>query len=261
MGCNNGIMQSHSQVIRASDIEHVAPSGNRVQAKVRHGSAPALILIPGTWGNAQTRPRLVDMLDRDRMLVCIALAGQDDNWPPPQQPSITQFSGDLLSLADRLALERFFVGGNSLGGMISVDMLRLCPERLLGAISIEGWTHWEVLEKAFQGDTSSTLNETRQHYLTQVRDKLLGRWEPGLRAKYGTMWKKWDGWETLETTQVPVLEIWGDRGRSRPSRGQLRIPDRKNIQLEWIPGASHNLLVEAPERLAELMNYFMKFQA
>ena len=240
------------------NVEFRGPSGNRVQVNVRQGSGPCLVLVPGTWGNAQTRSRLVGKLDLNLKLVCVALAGQDDNWPPPRRPSIPQFSEDLASLADKLNLERFFVGGNSLGGMISIDMLRLCPDRLLGAIPIEGWTHWEVVQNAFSGDISSTLNETQQHYLMQVRAKLLDRWEPELRAEYGTMWKRWDGLKTLEATQSPVLEIFGDRGRARPSREQLRIPDRENIQLEWIAGASHNLLVEAPDRVAELMNGFMK---
>jgi len=258
VGMSKGIMYSQSEVNRWSDVEHLAPSGNRIRAKVRSGSDPALVLVPGTWGNAQIRSQLIEQLDRSRMLVCVALAGQDDNWPPPQQPSIVQFSGDLLSLVDRLGLERFFVGGNSLGGMISIDMLRLCPDRLLGALPIEGWTHWEVSQDAFQGDTSSTLDDAQRDYLEQVRAKLLDRWDPELRTRYNTMWKRWDGWETLAATQIPVLEIWGDRGRTRPSRDQLRIPDRENIQLKWISGASHNLLVEAPERLAELMNDFMK---
>ena len=239
-------------------VEHVAGSGNRIKAEVRTGPGPILMLIPETWGNAQTRPPLVEKLDRDLMVVCVALAGQDDNWPPPRRPSISRFSEDVRDLANELDLQRFFVGGHSLGGMIAVDMLRFTPRRILGAIAIEGWTHWTVLRDAFRSDTSSTLNDTQQQYLQQVRAKLLDRWEPQLRAEYGTMWKHWDGWETLEATHIPVLEIWGDRGRPRPSRELMRIPDRKDIQLEWITGASHNLLIEAPERLAQLISGFVK---
>jgi len=219
-------------------VEHVAKSGNRITAEVRKGTSANLILIPGTWGNADFRSRLVESLNPDLTLVCVALAGQDDNWPPPGDPSIPQFSQDVLCLADNLELENFFVGGNSLGGMISVDMLRLCPERILGAIPIEGWTHWQASISAFGGDTTSTLTAEQRNYIEQVRRKLLGRWEPALRDKYGAMWKKWNGWETLATTQVPVLEIWGDRRRPRPSREKLLIPDKDNIRVEWIAAGS-----------------------
>lgn len=239
-------------------VEHVAKSGNRITAEVRKGTSATLILIPGTWGSADFRTRLVEELNPDLTLVCVALAGQDDNWPPPGNPSIPEFSQDILCLADKMGLDHFFVGGNSLGGMIAIDMLRLCPERILGSIPIEGWTHWQASVSAFGGDTTSTLTAEQRKYIEQVRRKLLDRWDPALRSKYGAVWKKWNGWETLASTRVPVLEIWGDRGRARPSLEKLRIPDRDNIQVEWIAGASHSLLVEAPEQLAGLINRFVE---
>jgi pimeloyl-ACP methyl ester carboxylesterase len=237
-------------------IKHTAPSGNSIHAEISKGNGPSFILVPGTWGNAQTRPPLIEHLNPNINLICVSLAGQDDNWPPPQTPSISQFSEDIISLADTLGLEQFYVGGNSLGGMIAIDMLQYGPNRILGAIAIEGWTHHSVSKSAFQSDTSSTLNHTQRTYLQHVRNKLLNRWEPNLKTTYSTMWKKWDGWQILNTTQIPVLEIWGDRARPQPSLEQMHIPNRKNIQLAWIPNTSHNLLLEAPEQLAQLINHF-----
>lgn len=238
--------------------ETESSTGNRVLADVWEGTGPTLVLIPGTWGNARTRGPFVERLDADLRLVCVALAGQDDNWPPPREPSIPQFSEDVRRLADHLGLSRFFVGGNSLGGMIAIDLLRLSPERILGAIAIEGWTHWTVKREAFDDDTSSTLNDDQRAFLAEVRRALLDRWDPDLRETYGTMWQQWDGWDILATAQAPVLEIWGDRGRPRPDRSIMRIPDRENITLEWIAGASHALLIEAPDHLATLINAFVK---
>jgi pimeloyl-ACP methyl ester carboxylesterase len=231
--------------------------GNRITAAVRAGRGPALVLIPGTWGNAHTRGPLLERLDTALTIVCVALAGQDDNWPPPQHPSIPMFSDHILALADHLGLNHFFVAGNSLGGMVALEMLRFGPSRIEGAISIEGWTHWAVLQNAFANDTTSTLTESQRRRLEEVRHQLLDRWDPALRARYNAIWQEWDGWEILRTTPLPVLEIWGDRSRPHPSREVMRIPDRPNIELAWIPNTSHNLLVEAPDRLAELMNPFV----
>lgn len=239
-------------------IDHVARSGNRITAEVREGNGPTLFLVPGTWGNAQTRGPLIQNLDDDLNVVCVALAGQDDNWPPPESPSIPQFTDDVISLADDLGCEKFFVGGNSLGGMIAIDALRFGAGRISGAIAIEGWTHSTVSRNAFQGDTGSTLDAAQSAFLKEVRKSLLDRWDPEQKSRYSTMWKEWDGWEILESIEIPVLEIWGDRARKRPSRDVMRIPDREIIQLEWIPGASHSLLVEAPKRLAELINRFLR---
>ena len=85
-------------------IEHEAPSGNRIQAMVHNGRGQVLVLIPGTWGNAQTRTPLVEKPDRDVMLVCVALAGQDDNWPPHRK---------LMRISDRGNIQLEWIAGTS----------------------------------------------------------------------------------------------------------------------------------------------------
>ena len=237
-------------------VEHTAGSGNRITAEIREGEGPTLVLVPGTWGNARTRGRLVEGLDRNLKLVCVALAGQDDNWPPPRSPSIPGFTDEVMDLADALGLGPFYVGGNSLGGMIAVDALRFGSKRIRGAVSIEGWTHSTVSADVFGGDTNSTLDPEQRDFLRDVRKALLDRWSEDDRTTYASVWRRWDGWEILAATEIPVLEIWGDRGRPQPTREAMRIPDRPNIEVKWIPGASHNLLIEAPDRVAELINRF-----
>jgi pimeloyl-ACP methyl ester carboxylesterase len=56
---------------------------------------------------------------------------------------------------------------------------------------------------------------------------------------------------------LPVLELYGDRGRERPHREQLYLPNRKNIILHWIEDASHNLPVEEPEKVAKVITEFI----
>lgn len=232
--------------------------GTRVTARVRAGKGPNLILVPGTWGNMDTRGPLMERLDPELNIVNVALPGQDDNWPPPKDPSIPAFTADVLRLADHLGLERFFIGGNSLGGMISIDMIRLAEQRLLGVITLEGWTHWSALYDAFGDNTEVTLNPQQSAFLQEVRRKLLDRWDPGMRSRYATMWREWDGSETLQNCTVPLLSIWGDRGKPRPARDKLKVPVKPNIEFLWVANASHNLLVEAPEIVADAMNAFIR---
>lgn len=238
-------------------IEMTAGDGERVLADVRDGGPDVLVLLAGTWGNAEIRGPFVDAIDARLTLVCATLAGQDDNWPPPAEASIPIFSQHVLELADHLALERFFVGGHSLGGMIAIDMLRFGPERLRGAVSMEGWTHWSVKQAAFGGDVSSTLDADQRQRLADARAKLLDRWPADARERFTRIWQQWNGWDILSATSVPVLEIWGDRGRPCPARATMRIPDRTNIELAWIPEASHSLLIEAPVQVAGLINGFI----
>jgi pimeloyl-ACP methyl ester carboxylesterase len=232
--------------------------GTRITARIRPGQSAPLVLVPGTWGNMRTRGAFVAALDPALTIVNVALPGQDDNWPPPANPSIEQFARDVLRLADHLAFDRFFIGGHSLGGMISIEMIRIAAERLLGVISLEGWTHWTALYDAFGDATNSTLTPEQEALIAAERKLLLDRWDPALRARYGTIWREWDGSETLDNATLPILSVWGDRGKPRPPRATLKIPTHGNIELVWIPGVSHNLLVEAPETVAEAVNGFVR---
>lgn len=232
--------------------------GTKVTAQIRYGTGPVLVMIPGTWGNASTRGPLMAALDPELTVINVALPGQDDNWPPPQHASIPEFSKDVLRLVDSLEIERFFVGGNSLGGMISVDMLRFGPDRIAGAIPLEGWTHYSVSKNAFGGNTSGTLTSEQEAFLERVHVELLSRWDSELRRRYSSMWREWDGFAILSATEISVLEIWGDRGAPRPSLETMQIPDKPNIEVAWIEGCSHSLLVEAPEKLAGIINGFIR---
>lgn len=242
-------------------VQLTRADGTRITGRVREGSGPSLILVPGTWGNMHTRGRLMERLDPDLNIVNVALPGQDDNWPPPADPSIPAFTSDVLRLADHLGLERFFIGGNSLGGMISIDMIRIAEERLLGVITLEGWTHWTALPDAFGDNVHDTLTPEQAAAVAAERRKLLDRWDPAMRARYGTIWREWDGSETLKNATVPILSVWGDRGNPRPSREALKVPDKRNIELFWVANVSHNLLVEAPDIVAEKMNEFIRRNA
>jgi pimeloyl-ACP methyl ester carboxylesterase len=71
------------------------------------------------------------------------------------------------------------------------------------------------------------------------------------------MWRRWNGHGILAATRVPVLELWGDRGRTPPSLEQMQIPDRSNISVQWFHNCSHSLLIECPDQLAKAINAFI----
>jgi hypothetical protein len=146
---------------------------------------------------------------------------------------------DVLAAVDKAVPRgaRFYVGGHSIGGMLTIEIAGRRPGQVAGAIAMEGWTHYSVQAAAFPPGRPSPRRATVA--MTEAE-----------RAAFGTVWRKWDGWGILERTPVPVLEVWGDRGRERPSRAVLRIPERESIELEWMAGASHSLLEECPEEVA-----------
>ncbi|WP_339908154.1 alpha/beta hydrolase [Symmachiella dynata] len=226
----------------------------------RPGDGPTLLLIPGTFSDSRAFAKLAPHLGKDLNLFVLENRGLGRSWPPPQDGSIEQCAQDALLVAEKLGLESFYIGGHSLGGMISLEVGRRAPDKLRGVISLEGWTSWHAARDAFHGDMKATLTDEQLAELAAYRKEVLAQWSDEQRSSFGKVWKAWDGLSFLERTSLPVLEIYGDRGRARPTRENLRIPERDNIQLKWVDNSSHSLHYQHPRRVAEAINRFIRQQ-
>jgi len=224
----------------------------------RERRGPALILIPGSFTDSRQWEPVLAGLDADLTLVLVELRGHGKSWPPPAAGSIEQFASDVLEIANRRKLGRFYVGGHSIGGMIALEMGRSWPKRILGILSIEGWTNYHALFDAFGAAKSAPpVSGSRARYEAE-RKRATGGWTDDQRKAFGKIWRIWDGSEFLRTTTLPILEVYGDRGRPKPTLDQLHIPNRVNVEVHWIAGASHLVPFEKPSELANAMTDFIR---
>jgi pimeloyl-ACP methyl ester carboxylesterase len=234
------------------------PDGKRMNCHARAGNGPALVLVPGTWGDIHGFMPLIALLPKDIPIIVIELCWQGGHVPPTLDLSIEELADDVVWVLKALKVERFYVGGHSIGGMITVELAGRNVPGLMGAIPLEGWTHHTVVQTAFDdvvvGELTSSQKAQRQAYRTRGRGHLS---DEQLKA-IASIWRRWNGFECLMRSQVPILHIWGDRGKPRRNREALQIPNRPSIQIAWITGASHLLLVEAPEDVAELIGAFIQ---
>jgi pimeloyl-ACP methyl ester carboxylesterase len=239
----------------------VEVSGAGISYLVRKGTEPALLLVPGSFDRADSFLGVIGKLEPKRRIVVVELRGHGESWPPPsvQTGTIRQFAEDVFAVADDAGLEAFYVGGHSIGGMTAIECAGRRPDRLRGVISIEGWTRAPVLRDAFQGRTDNTLSDDQRGRRSRSRRETTDRWSKEQVSGFVQIWQGWDGAEILERTELPVLELWGDRGDARrPARQVLAIPDRPKIDLVWVPGASHFLTLERPAETAAAINGFLR---
>ncbi|MFH1744498.1 MAG: alpha/beta fold hydrolase [bacterium] len=234
------------------------PDGGKLAYHVRPGEGPCLVLIPGSWGDYRVYDQTVASLSSALRVVIVELRGHGDSWPPTLDGSIELFAEDVLRVVDTLNLRRFYVGGHSIGGMIAIEAAGRRPEAVAGAISIEGWTHYQVQKDAFGHVTGTTLSATQEEQRMANRARVRDRLTDEQIASFASIWRRWDGYPILATTTVPILELWGDRGHPCPDRKTMRIPDRVNINLVWFENASHSLLIEKPAAVAGQINAFVQ---
>ena len=126
-----------------------------------------------------------------------------------------------------------------------------------GVISVEGWTNHQAAQDAFDSQMTSTLTPDLLARRETLRQRVLSRWSEQDKEEFRLIWRKWDGYDFLAKTQTPILELYGDRARDRPSLPKLHIPDRANITLRWIANASHSLLIENPAEVADACSAFV----
>ena len=221
------------------------------------GSGPSLLLIPGSFGDSLVFDPVVPYLPGDFNLVIGEIRGHGGSWPPPARGSIEQFASDAVAIADAAGLDVFYVGGHSIGGMISLEVGRRCPERVRGVIAIEGWTSSGAAQ-AFKGVIVNTLSEEQMAKRQETRERVTKDWTEEQVREFARIWRRWDGYDFLATTEIPVLEIWGDRAQPRPPLEKLLIPERENIEVVWMEGASHSLLLERPREVAAAISAFIR---
>jgi pimeloyl-ACP methyl ester carboxylesterase len=228
------------------------PDGARIAYTVRDGAGPDLVLIPGSWGDRHVFDRYVAALPGELRVVIVELRGHGESRPAAETPTMASLADDVLAAVDAAipGRRRFYVAGHSIGGMLAIEIAGRRPGQVAGALPMEGWAHHRVQAEAFPLGAVEDLTEEERRRNEANRARVLTTLTAGQRAAFAAVWRNWDGAPILEQTPVPMLQFWGDRGRERPSRRQLRVPEKESIEIHWVAGATHSLLVQRPEEMA-----------
>jgi pimeloyl-ACP methyl ester carboxylesterase len=118
-----------------------------------------LILIPGSYTHHSIWKPVIENAGIDANILLIELPGFGKSRPRVPDGTIEEFTGQVLKLVDAAGIERFFVGGHSIGGMMAIEMIDHAGKRIDGIISCEGWAHAEVERNAFNNLKNGTLTE------------------------------------------------------------------------------------------------------
>ena len=176
-----------------------------------------------------------------------------------------------IDVLDALGIERALVVGHSAGGVVAATLAADHPERFRGAVFIGHGiavdpSQWIALVPGLgelrygryeiYGATFSEAHRLRQSVAYRLR---------GTRAALLTFIRRQytiDGLRlvtgTYEDIAIPVLQVHGSRDASIPvTAAQALTPRLKDARFVLVEGASHDVHVDAPDRLAEEIEAFL----
>jgi pimeloyl-ACP methyl ester carboxylesterase len=194
--------------------------------------------------------------------------------PTDRAPSLDDAARDVLALLDKLGLERVVLGGCSIGGYLTMAVLRLAPERVGGLVLIDtkatadtpeaAENRLRLAERAEAEGVSGWLAESMLPNLLAERTRTE---EPGVvetvrnlidsQPPTGVAWAaramaaRPDSQEALAGTDVPALLVVGEEDTLTPPEAARAIAGvLPEAELVVLPGAGHLTPLEDPAGVA-----------
>jgi pimeloyl-ACP methyl ester carboxylesterase len=236
----------------------------------------ALVFVHGFQNDHTTWRPLVGRLDDDRYrftsfdLVGCGASGGADSW---ERCTIEEYSADLVSLCDVLAIDRPVVIGHSLGGAITLQATLSSPGRFAGVVLVApaSTTGLDFLpdEASFDALAHPTREQQRslaraafrrppsddelRELLAVVELASVEHIEGAARAM-----RAFTCQSDLVAVDLPSILICGDRDRHVPLRNHLATQQaitRCGLQVYFDVG--HVPFIEAPDRCADDVERFL----
>lgn len=236
-----------------------------------------LVLVHGYLGGGGQWKRWAESPPPGLRVVAPCLPGFGDSADMRTPQSIFEFARLLLNFLSAKRVEKFFLLGHSMGGMIAQEAVRQAPDRVL-ALVLYGTGALGEIPGRFE-----TMGESRQRVLSEgaaaAAARLPAKWLVGgknsrhyplaadiagkakLSAHLAGLkaMESWDGRAALAGISCPTLIVWGELDQSYNSV-QVEFLHR-NINgaiMRTIPGASHLAHLEFPARFEQIVGGFWR---
>jgi pimeloyl-ACP methyl ester carboxylesterase len=248
----------------------------------RAGAGEPLVLLHGIGSHWQMWEPVMPMLTARHDVIALDLPGFGDSpMPPPgTPPGIDSLCELVLGFLAELGVDRPHVAGNSLGGMMTLELARRGQARTACALSPAGFFSPTEI-RLVRGTLSSTVRLTR--LLAPHADAVTGRPRQrmllmnvfmahperlpreeaaaSLRAMAGAPWfddtlhavTPWQR-DPAPDPAIPVSIGWGEKDRLLfPRQGRRAVEAIPTAKLVPLIGCGHLPTFDDPQQVADLM--------
>jgi pimeloyl-ACP methyl ester carboxylesterase len=262
---------------------------------VRGGTGKAIILLHGFPQNWYEFHKILPRLAKKFTVIAVDLRGIGGSLPAMEAFDAATLANDIRELAQHLKINKFYLAGHDIGGMVAYAYARLYPESLTGVMILDvplpGVEPWEKI-KAEPALWHFAFHQTEKvpeliiggRELVYFREGFFNRFTKNPQAisdeaaryfakSYSTpaqlkaglgFYRAFPANERFNRSQttplkVPVVLAGGDNavGRLNPQIADgLKKLGVESVLVETIKDSGHYVLDEQPEQVAELIERY-----
>jgi pimeloyl-ACP methyl ester carboxylesterase len=205
-----------------------------------------------------------------------------NNTKPLSNSSIKDLAEFCEAIMQQLNIEKYFVAGHSMGGYIACEILKNCSKNILGLTLINSHcyadepekkeTRLKGIETIKEGKRAvfiRTLIYKIYHHIfaknnSEVLEKHILQAETisdeGIIAYYTAMLNRNDHQQTLAKAECPIQFIFGTDDVTVDKKLLLQQSSLPKISFIYkLQDTGHISMNEAPDKLAEYLQYFWQF--
>ncbi|MBM3449766.1 MAG: alpha/beta fold hydrolase [Armatimonadetes bacterium] len=245
------------------------------------GNGVPVILLHGFPLSSEIWSATVDKLIDDFRVIVPDLRGHGLSDKPEGSYSMDTLADDVVALANHFGIDRFVLGGHSMGGYATLRVVDRHPDRLLGLIFVDSRAEADSDEgkakrigpinkirtegkHAFLDDflpnvVGPTTKERNPSVLEHIRQ--IASYVPDhvLAACLKGLMERPDSRELLLRVRVPALVVVGEEDTLTPVASAEVLADGiADSELVVVPGAGHTPSLESPAAVAKAIHAFLR---
>lgn len=247
------------------------------EVDVLGNNGPAIVLVHGLGGSRKTWSSFAPLLAARARVAVPDLRGCGDSTRGSAAYTLARTADDIEAVAAAVGFDRYVLVGHSLGGVIVQEILTRRPVNVVGAVLVstssrlneKATENWRRLADAVEarGLSDSPAAAARgfaEEFAAAHPDvvaehaRISAATDRKVYAEQARAASSYDYTDALATVACPVLVLQGLADRLTPPGGSVLLHRAlpAGARLEMIEGAGHNLPVEMPERVADLVLAF-----
>jgi len=237
------------------------------------GQGESLILLHSLNLSAQSWDKVFEPLAQNYTVYALDMLGHGDSDKPPKNFLIEDYARSVISFMDKVKVRKAIVCGNSVGGLIALEMAASYPKRvakliLVGCPARDPWERMERLALSARGlDAEGNplpfsimdLGMSFAHPTAELLD-----WFNQERAKAGVGVKKtmiaialYDVFSRLPLVKCPTFVLFGDKDILKEKEKDFRR-GIKGAKSALLHDAGHVPQVDNPQGFLREINRFLR---